>query len=142
MERRESIHLEIPVPGPSGKGWVAIIAVVLLLGGAGYYYEYGRMPHRGEASSQPAVNAQESKPSTNSEDGSEAQEPETTVTEVTPGVFFLDFGGENCNTAMCLKQASELVLRQPRAIRILSVAAIGVYGSPTALVIVTGHTYE
>lgn len=66
------------------------------------------------------------------------QDPE--ITEVASGVFHLDFGGELCDTARCLGRAAQLVnewiqARVPRE-RIVSVAPLGVYGSPTALVVI------
>ncbi|MEK7102470.1 MAG: hypothetical protein AAB912_02430, partial [Patescibacteria group bacterium] len=71
----------------------------------------------------------------------EPQEPEITATEeVSPGVFHLDFDGANCDTAQCLKRTLRLFLEQAPGHRIVSVAPIGVYGSPTARVIVTVPT--
>lgn len=67
----------------------------------------------------------------------EPQEPTITMTEVSAGVYHLDFGGDLCDTPQCLKRASGLVLERVPDHRIVSIAPIGGYGSPSALSIVT-----
>lgn len=133
MTRRDPIHLETPrwEHGNAGSLIAIVVAVFLVGGGATYYISHvKRVPHKNEeASGKPTVTAAQEEPA--------AREPEPTLTEVASGVFHLDFGGTNCDTAECLKRALELVLTRSSPNRILSVAPIGVYGSPTALVIVT-----
>lgn len=70
-----------------------------------------------------------------------SRDPEITLTEVAPSVYHLDFGGDLCDTARCLGRVVELVneriqQRNPRE-HIVSVAPLGVYGSPTALIVIT-----
>lgn len=81
------------------------------------------------------------KPSSTEKTAGKAVEPmwelEITMIEVSHGVFHLEFGGWNCDDAQCLERALGLVLERIPGDRIVSVAPIGVYGSPTALVIVT-----
>lgn len=67
----------------------------------------------------------------------EQPEPTITMTEVSAGVFHLDFGGEFCDDARCLERVSGLVLERAPGQRIVSIAPIGAYGSPSALAIVT-----
>lgn len=67
----------------------------------------------------------------------EPQEPTITMTEVSAGVYHLDFGGYLCDTPQCLKRASWLVLERVPDHHIVSIAPIGAYGSPSAFAIVT-----
>lgn len=66
------------------------------------------------------------------------EEPEITLTEVSPGVFRLYFGGADCSSVACLNRATELVLKQPSAgSRIISMAQIAMCGSSAVLSIIT-----
>lgn len=72
----------------------------------------------------------------------EPRDPDITMTEVSPGVYHLEFGGWNCDDVQCLKRATGLVLERVPGQRIVSVAPIGAYGPSTTLVIVTAPVLQ
>lgn len=63
--------------------------------------------------------------------------PDITMTDLGDGVFHLDFGGEYCETADCVKYAVGLVREQAPGRRIACMEPFGTYGSPTTMVVVT-----
>lgn len=63
--------------------------------------------------------------------------PKITITEVAPGVYYLDFDGYFCSDAACIQRAFSLVHEWAAPVRIVDVEPIGEYGSPTALIVIT-----
>lgn len=63
--------------------------------------------------------------------------PEITMTEVSPGVFHIDFDGYFCIDATCMKRSFGLVHEQAPRSRVVDVEPIGEYGYPTAFIVVT-----